>query len=71
MRFSFLIVFSCLVYFLNAQGLHYNKYADIKLDFDTIYDINKKRRNTLLISEVSAYTIALVGLNKLSDIYSS
>jgi len=49
MKQLFLILFSCIFLTTNAQD----------------FTLNKKRRNILLISEASAYTVALVGLNQL------
>jgi hypothetical protein len=49
MKQLFLIFFSCIFLTTNAQD----------------FTLNKKRRNILLISEASAYTVALVGLNQL------
>jgi len=49
MKQLFLILFSCVFLTTTAQD----------------FTLNKKRRNILLISEASAYTVALVGLNQL------
>ena len=49
MKQLFLILFSCIFLTTDAQD----------------FTLNKKRRNILLISEASTYTVALVGLNQL------
>ena len=53
MRHLFLILLCVCDFQINAQEL------------DSAPTLDKKRRNILLISEASAYTIALVGLNQL------
>lgn len=55
MKQLFLIFFSFI--FINSNAQDWN--------FDIPYQLDKKKRNILLISEASAYTVALVGLNQL------
>jgi hypothetical protein len=49
----------------NAQDWNIHKVGDGGWEVEQEFTLNKKRRNILLISEASAYTIALVGLNQL------
>ena len=49
----------------NAQDLNIPKVSDDGWEIEETYTLNKKRRDILLISEATAYTVALVGLNQL------
>jgi len=49
----------------NAQDWAIPKLGDDIWDIEENYTLNKKKRNILLISEATAYTITLVGLNQL------
>ena len=61
----FLILFS-FFFNLEAQEWDITKVNNSGTwEIDESDSLNKKRRNILLISEASAYTIALIGLNKL------
>ena len=65
MKRLFLIVF--LLFFLNltAQDWKIPKVGNGGWEVEQEFTLNKRRRNILLISEASAYTVALVGLNQL------
>lgn len=65
MKQLFLIFFSCILLTANAQDWSIPNLADANWEVEQEFTLNKKRRNILLISESSAYTIALVGLNQL------
>jgi len=65
MRFFFLILFASLLLQINAQDMKTTSYKKNSWAIDMPSKLDKQKRNILLISEVSAYTIALVGLNKL------
>ncbi|MEC9209235.1 MAG: DUF2279 domain-containing protein [Bacteroidota bacterium] len=65
MKPLFLILFTCLFLQITAQDWNVPKVSNGGWEIDESYSLNKKRRNILLISEFSAYTIALVGLNQL------
>jgi len=65
MRSFFLILFAVLLLQMNAQDWKTPSFKKNGWETDAGLDPDKKRRNILLISEVSAYTIALVGLNEL------
>lgn len=65
MKQLFLILFSCILFTTNAQDLNISKFGDDGSLVEQEFTLNKKRRNTLLISEASAYTVALVSLNQL------
>ena len=65
MKQLFLILFSCILLTVNAQDWNIPKVGDGGWEVEQEFTLNKKRRNILLISEASAYTIALVGLNQL------
>tara|TARA_B100001758_G_scaffold247942_1_gene268828 strand:+ start:36587 stop:37495 length:909 start_codon:yes stop_codon:yes gene_type:complete len=60
----FLILFTCLLLTSNAQNWDVLQYHG-GWELDQSYTLDTRRRNILLISEASAYTIALVGLNEL------
>ena len=59
MKFSFLIVFISFVFQLTAQDIN-NSYLINKND-----SLTKKRKQILLITEASLYTLSLVSLNQL------
>ena len=65
MKQLFLIFFSCILLTVNAQDWNIPKVGDGGWEVEQEFTLNKKRRNILLISEASAYTVALVGLNQL------
>ena len=65
MKQLFLILFSCILLTTNAQDWNIPKVGDGGWEVEQEFTLNKKRRNILLISEASAYTVALVGLNQL------
>ena len=65
MKQLFLISFSCILLTANAQDWNIHKVGDGGWEVEQEFTLNKKRRNILLISEASAYTVALVGLNQL------
>ena len=65
MKQLFLILFSCILLTTNAQDWNIPKVGDSGWEVEQEFTLNKKRRNILLISEASAYTLALVGLNQL------
>jgi len=65
MKRLFLILFSCILLTANAQDWNIPKLGDGGWEVEQEFTLNKRRRNILLISEVSAYTVALVGLNQL------
>ena len=65
MKQLFLILFSCILLTVNAQDWNIPKVGDGGWEVEQEFTLNKKRRNILLISEASAYTVALVGLNQL------
>ena len=66
MRFIFFILFSFFICQSRAQDIFVTEIKDRTLELDNYsYDTYKKRKNILIISEISAYTIALVGLNQL------
>ena len=64
MKFVFLILFSFSLFQINAQDWDVPKLSNEALETDESYSL-KKRKKILLISEASAYTISLVGLNQL------
>jgi len=61
----FLILFAFIFLTSNAQNLNIPKVGDNDWEIEEAYTLNKKRRDILLISEATAYTVALVGLNQL------
>ena len=65
MQQLFLILFSCILFTANSQDWNIPKLGDGGWEIEQEFTLNKKRRNILLISEASVYTIALVGLNQL------
>ena len=65
MKQLFLILFTFILLTSNAQDLNIPKVNDDGWDIEETYTLNKKRRNILLISEATAYILALVGLNQL------
>ena len=65
MKRLFLILFPFILLTSNAQDLNIPKVSDDGWEIEETYTLNKKRRNILLISEATAYTVALVGLNQL------
>ena len=64
MKLLFLILFTFILLTSNAQDLNIPKVSDDGWEIEETYTL-KKRRNILLISEATAYTVALVGLNQL------
>jgi len=65
MRFFFLILFAFLFLQMNAQDWKTPSFKKNSWKMDMPAELDKQKRNILLISEASAYTIALVGLNQL------
>ena len=65
MRFFFLILFAFLLLQINAQDWKTPSSKKNSWEMDTPSELDKQKRSILLISEASAYTIALVGLNQL------
>ena len=65
MKRLFLILFTFIFLTSNAQDLHIPKVSDDGWEIQQTYTLDKKKRNILLISEATAYTVALVGLNQL------
>ena len=65
MKRLFLILFAFIFLTSDAQDLHIPKVSDDGWEIEETYALNKKRRDILLISEATAYTVALVGLNQL------
>ena len=65
MKQLLLILFSCILLSANAQDWNISKVGDGGWELEQEFTLNKKRRNILLISEASAYTFALAGLNHL------
>ena len=65
MRLLFLILFTYLFLEIDAQDWNLPKVSNGGWEIDQSYSLNKKRRNILLVSEASLYTISLVGLNQL------
>lgn len=63
MRTLFLTLFVCTFLRVDAQDWDIPEVSNAGWEID--YSLNKKRRNILLISEASVYTISLVGLNQL------
>ena len=64
MRILFFILFTySFVFQLGAQDIRSLEFRDNFLDYNQ--SIHKKRKKIVIISEISAYTIALVGLNEL------
>ena len=65
MRRLFLILFAFIFLTSNAQDWNIPKVSDDGWKIEQTYTLDKKKRNILLISEATAYTVALVGLNQL------
>ena len=65
MRSLFLILFSFAFLSSIAQDWNIPKASNNSWEIEQTYTLNKKKRNILLISEATAYTVALVGLNQL------
>ena len=65
MRHFFLILFAFLLLQMNAQDWKTPSFKKNSWKMDMPSELDKQKRNILLISEASAYTIALVGLNQL------
>ena len=65
MKHLFLILFSFFIIASSAQDWNTPKLGNGGFDMDIPNTVDKKKRNILLISEASVYTIALVGLNKM------
>jgi uncharacterized protein YfiM (DUF2279 family) len=65
MRFFFLILFAFLLLQINAQDWKTPSSKKNEWEMDIPSELDKQKRSILLISEASAYTIALVGLNQL------
>jgi hypothetical protein len=60
-----LILFGLLILTTNAQNFANKKTNYLTVEIDKFYTLDKKKRNILLASEATAYTVALVGLNQL------
>ena len=65
MKSLFLFLFTCLFLQVVGQDWNIQEVSNGGWKTNEPYSLNKKRRNILLISEASVYTIALVGLNQL------
>ena len=65
MKQLFLILFLCILITSNAQEWNIPKVGNGGWELENPHELDKRKRNILLISEASAYTIALVGLNQL------
>ena len=65
MRFIFLIFYLCSYLNLLAQDSQFSQDSLHFLRLRNSHDFFKNKKNILLISEVAAYTTALVGLNQL------
>ena len=65
MKHLFLILFSFFVTASTAQDWNTPKLGNGGWDMDIPSNIDKKKRNILLLSEATVYTVALVGLNQL------
>ena len=65
MKRLFLIVLLLFSLNLTAQDWKIHKVGNGGWEVEEEFTLNKKKRNILLISEASAYTAALVGLNQL------
>ena len=65
MKQLFLILFSCIYVSINAQDWNIPKVSNGGWELKQSHTLDKRKRNILLISEASAYTIALSGLNQL------
>ena len=65
MKPLFLLFLYCISFQVYAQDWDIPNLSNSGWETDESYQINKKRRNILLISEASAYAISLVGFNKL------
>ena len=65
MRFIFLIFYLCSYLNLQAQDSQFSQDSLHFLKLRKSHDFLKNKKNILLISEVAAYTTALVGLNHL------
>jgi len=65
MKQLFLILFSLVVLASSAQDWKTPAFNKHGWDINTPNSVDKKKRNILLISEATAYTVALVGLNQL------
>jgi len=65
MKPLFLILFSLVVIASSAQDWNILKIGSGGWDIENPQSIDKKKRNILLISEATAYTFALVGLNQM------
>jgi hypothetical protein len=65
MKYQLLIL--CFLFALssNAQDWDIPRIAKSNWNTETPQSVDKKKRNILLISEATAYTVALVGLNKM------
>jgi len=65
MRYLFLILITCSFLQVDAQDWDISKVSNEDSKIDTSLFLNKKKRNILLISKASIYTISLVALNQL------
>jgi len=65
MRLSFLTLFAFLLFQMNAQDWKTPSFKKNSWEMDMPSELDKQKRNILLISEASAYAIALAGLNQL------
>jgi len=61
----FLILFTFILLTSNAQDWDIPKVSDDGWEIEETYTLDKKKRNILLISEATTYTVALVGFNQL------
>jgi hypothetical protein len=64
MKSLFLFLVTCVLLEVHSQDLDISKFSDNDFEIYENFSFNK-RKNILLISESSAYTIALAGLNHL------
>ena len=65
MKYQLLILCFLFVLSSNAQDWDIPRIAKSNWNTETPQSVDKKKRNILLISEATAYTVALVGLNKM------
>jgi hypothetical protein len=65
MKYQLLILCFLFTFSSNAQDWDIPRIAKSNWNTETPQSVDKKKRNILLISEATAYTVALVGLNKI------
>ena len=65
MKYQLLILCFLFILSSNAQDWDIPRIAKSNWNTETPQSVDKKKRNILLISEATAYTVALVGLNKM------